>query len=66
MNNNKNNKSSGLGIGSVLGVVFIVFKLVGVIDWSWWWVLSPLWISFAAFILVVLGFYFYYKWTEKD
>jgi len=23
----------------------IVLKLTGVINWSWWWVMSPLWIS---------------------
>lgn len=34
----------GVGIGDVLQIVFIVLKLCGVIDWSWWWVLSPTWI----------------------
>jgi Flp pilus assembly protein TadB len=33
-------------------ITFVVLKLTGVIDWSWWWVLSPLWISG---ILLVLG-----------
>lgn len=33
----------GIGILGVLGIVFIVLKLVGVIDWSWWWVLAPFW-----------------------
>jgi hypothetical protein len=32
----------GVSLLTVLGVVFIVLKLVGVIDWSWWWVLLPL------------------------
>ena len=38
-------------------VVFtpIVLKLTGVINWSWWWVLSPLWISGLLLALVVLG-----------
>ncbi len=31
----------------VLGIVFIVLKLCGVIDWSWWWVLAPFWIGLA-------------------
>ena len=26
-------------------VAFVVLKLAGIISWSWWWVLSPLWIS---------------------
>ena len=30
---------------SLLTVAFIVLKLTGVINWSWWWVLSPLWIG---------------------
>ena len=46
--------SSGIGITGVLGIVFVVLKLVGVIDWSWWWVLSPFWIH-LAFVLVVLA-----------
>ena len=38
-------KTNGLGLGSVLLVVFVILKLVGTIDWSWGWVLSPAWIS---------------------
>lgn len=38
-----------MGLIGVLGVIFIVLKLVGVIDWSWWLVLLP--------ELVVIGFY---------
>ena len=35
--------SSGGGIGfcGLLTIVFIVLKLIGVINWSWFWVLSP-------------------------
>lgn len=29
----------------ILAALFIVLKLVGTITWSWWWVLSPVWIS---------------------
>lgn len=42
------NRSNGLGIGMVLFIVFLVLKLTGTIDWSWWWVTSPLWIPLAA------------------
>ena len=38
---NNNSTSSGLGITSVLTIIFIVLKLIGVIDWSWWLVFSP-------------------------
>jgi hypothetical protein len=45
--------SSGLSFGSVLTTVFIVLKLVDVIDWSWWWVLSPLWIGLLIVLTIV-------------
>ena len=32
--------------------IFIILKLVGVIDWSWLWVLSPIWISILIALLV--------------
>lgn len=44
-------KFVGLGIGDVLGIIFIVLKLLNVIDWSWWWVLAPFWIPLAIVIL---------------
>ena len=37
--------SSGIGFSGALTVLFIGLKLTNVISWSWWWVLSPLWIS---------------------
>lgn len=36
----------------VLGIVFIVLKLTGTIDWSWLWVLSPFWIGIILVILI--------------
>ena len=50
------NKSSGMGVSSVVGIVFIILKLVGVIEWSWWWVTLPLWggIVLLGVLLVVL------------
>jgi len=48
--------SGGIGFTSLLAIVFITLKLTNVIDWSWWWVLSPLWIPAVilaiAFIIV--------------
>ena len=35
-----------------LTIVLVVLKLVGVIDWSWLWVLAPMWISFAFLIVI--------------
>ena len=37
--------SSGIGFSGALTVLFIGLKLTNVISWSWWWVLSPIWIS---------------------
>lgn len=46
--------SSGIGLGGVLLVLFITLKLLGKITWSWWWVLSPLWIGFAIGGVLIL------------
>lgn len=45
MNNERNNTTAGgIGFCGLLAVAFIVLKLTGVINWSWLWVLAPLWI----------------------
>ena len=44
-------KTPGLGFLEVLTLIFIVLKLLGKITWGWWWVLSPIWIPFALFIV---------------
>jgi hypothetical protein len=51
-----NTKSSGIGCGSVLFLIFLVLKLTHNIDWSWWWVFSPIWGSLviALFVLIIL------------
>ena len=46
--------SGGLGLAGVLGVVFIVLKLVGVIAWKWVWVLSPFWIELILAVIVLI------------
>lgn len=45
-------QNSGLGVGGVLLVIFVVAKLLGVIAWSWWLVLSPLWLPFLVVALI--------------
>lgn len=47
-------KVVGLGVCDVLGIVFIVLKLVGVISWSWWWVLAPFWIPLAIVVVCLI------------
>jgi hypothetical protein len=46
--------NNGVGFGSLLLLLFIGLKLGGVIDWSWWWVLSPLWIPLALVLLLII------------
>lgn len=51
--NRSNSETRTSGIFTVLlAVAFIVLKLTGVIAWSWWWVLAPLWIPVVLGILV--------------
>lgn len=47
----------GVGFAGLLTVLFVGLKLTGYIGWSWWWVLSPLWISASLVVafLVVAG-----------
>ena len=49
-----NDTSGGLGISGVLAIVFIVLKLCKVIDWSWWWVLSPIWIPIVVAVILYI------------
>ena len=50
--NNEKTTSGGIGFGSALLLTFIILKLVGVINWSWWWVLSPIWIPVVLLLAV--------------
>jgi len=50
-------KKSGLGIGSILFLIFLTLKLGGwgiVATWSWWWIFSPLWIPIAIILLIII------------
>lgn len=47
-------KETGIGFGGILFVVFLILKLTGYIDWSWWWVTAPLWIPFAIAIVFLV------------
>jgi hypothetical protein len=46
--------SGGIGLGGATFLVLLALKLVGVIDWSWWWVTAPLWIP-AALVAAILA-----------
>lgn len=49
------NNSGKIGFFGVLALVFITLKLLGVIAWSWLWVLAPIWIPSAIAIVIVLA-----------
>lgn len=48
--------SSGIGLGGAIFIVFLVLKLTGTIDWSWWWVTAPIW---TPIVLAVIAFAIY-------
>jgi hypothetical protein len=45
MSSNNSTASASMGFPGWLTILFVGLKLTGYINWSWWWVLSPLWIS---------------------
>lgn len=53
-------RSNGIGFTGLLALLFIGLKLGGIISWSWWYVLAPLWMPFAlavvpALLVLVIG-----------
>ncbi len=55
MNNDRNVVvSGGVSTTGLLGIAFIVLKLTGYINWSWWWVLAPFWMPFVILIAGVI------------
>jgi hypothetical protein len=72
----RNSSGSGLGVLGLLGVAFVVLKLCGVIDWSWWWVTAPFWgplvlvfgsmlVCFLALFFLFVGVFIYGKLMGK-
>jgi hypothetical protein len=48
-------RSAGCGMSVYVGLIaaFVVLKLTHVVDWSWWWVLTPLWVMFALMVVIM-------------
>lgn len=59
MKNAINIKFSGL-LTTLLTVLFVGLKLTNYIDWSWWWILSPLWIPFTLLVLILFVIFMIY------
>ena len=54
MSDKTSSSSGGIGFAGLLAIVFITLKLLGKIDWSWWWVLSPLWGSVLLGVVILV------------
>lgn len=61
---NSSESSGGVGFAGFLTLLFIGLKLTGYISWSWWWVLSPLWIS-ALLVLAILAVLLIFTLAKK-
>lgn len=53
MSKSSSSSSSGIGFSGALQVLFIGLKLGEIIDWSWWWVMSPTWIGICIALLIL-------------
>ena len=51
---NMSTTNTGIGFSGLLTVAFIVLKLTNYISWSWWWVISPIWIPVSIFLIVII------------
>jgi len=49
--------SIGSGFFSLLTILFIALKLLDKINWSWWWVLGPLWIPLVLGLCILIFFF---------
>lgn len=56
----ENERGGGLGLPIILFIVFLTLKLTNNINWSWWWVTSPLWIpiAFVGALIVIIAFFY--------
>jgi hypothetical protein len=54
MGKNDSGSSSGVGFFGLMFLIFMTLKLIGIINWSWWWVTAPLWGGFALIFLIIL------------
>jgi hypothetical protein len=48
---------SNIGLLEILGLIFVVLKLTGYINWSWWFVTMPFWISIVILAIIYFGGY---------
>lgn len=46
--------NDSIGLGTILFIIFLILKLCGTINWSWWWVTSPIWIPVSLKIIIII------------
>lgn len=66
MSDTKTASSSGVGFSGLLTIVFITLKLLRVIDWSWWWVLSPTLIPAGIVLVLLLVATIFIVWDARE
>lgn len=49
---------------SALTLIFVVAKLLGIVNWSWWLVFLPLIVSFGFWVLILIIIILFYLWTQ--
>ena len=54
MASQSSSSSGGIGFLDMLTILFVALKLTGVIAWSWWWVLAPIWVPLAIVVVLLL------------
>lgn len=50
----KETKRTGVSMPMAIFLIFIVLRLTGNIEWSWWWVFSPIWVTFAISMVLTI------------
>jgi CBS domain containing-hemolysin-like protein len=53
-----------ISVGTVLFLIFLVLKLTGLVQWSWWWVTAPLWIEFVLIVLLFVSMIIFFAIKE--
>lgn len=54
MSGSGNERRGGMSFLGVLQIIFIVLKILNLIDWSWSVVLIPLWINLGILAIVLI------------
>jgi len=60
-----NASSGGIGVLGLLQVAFIILKVLGKINWSWWLVFIPTWIGLGLFVIIMLVLIGILIWSSK-